>query len=122
MLTTWKSLMPECREPFESHWKSSDDWIVKAAFSNTGDEIHVRELINAKTWRSVCKSVESHPERWVVQRRFETVPIISDLGPLYPCIGVYTINGRACGIYGRASTQPIVNYSAYDAAVLIAGG
>jgi len=121
-MSTWTSMMPECRDPLESHWKSSDDWIVKAAFSNTGDEIHVRELIDAKTWGSVCKSVESHPERWVVQRRFETVPITSDLGSLYPCIGVYTINGRACGIYGRASTQPIVNYSAYDVAVLIAGG
>jgi glutathionylspermidine synthase len=118
-MSTWKSVMPECRDPLEGYWNTCDEWVLKAAYSNTGDEVYIRDLSDARTWRGVRKSVENHPERWVMQRRFETVPIESDVGALYPCIGVYTINGRACGIYGRASLQPITNYSAYDVAVLI---
>jgi hypothetical protein len=38
---------------------------------------------------------------------------------MYPCIGVYTIGGRACGIYGRLSRNPVVTYTAADVAVLI---
>jgi hypothetical protein len=121
-MSTWTSLMPDCRDPLEYRWKTNDDCVLKAAYSNTGDEVHLRELMDAKTWSSVCKSVENHPERWVVQRRFETVPITSDVGVLYPCLGVYTINARACGVYGRASARPLTNYSALDVAVLIAGG
>jgi len=55
----------------------------------------------------------------VRQRRFETVPIHSQAGPLYPCVGVYTINGRAAGIYARAGTRPVTDYSALDVAILI---
>jgi hypothetical protein len=38
---------------------------------------------------------------------------------MYPCIGVFTIAGRACGIYGRLSRSPVVNYTAADVAVLV---
>jgi glutathionylspermidine synthase len=118
-MSMWKLVMPQCRDPLEGDWNTCDEWVVKAAYSNTGDEVHVRDLSDARTWSGVRKAVEKDPRHWVMQRRFETVPINSDIGLLYPCIGVYTINGRACGIYGRASLQPITNYAAHDVAVLI---
>ena len=65
------------------------------------------------------RSVESHPERWVLQRRFVPAPIASHLGPVYPCIGVYTINGRASGVYARASVRRVTDYAAMDVALLI---
>jgi hypothetical protein len=37
---------------------------------------------------------------------------------MYPCLGVYTIDGRAAGIYGRLSARPLVDYAAVDVAVL----
>ena len=38
---------------------------------------------------------------------------------MYPCVGVYTIDGRAAGAYVRLSHRPIVDYRAIDAALLI---
>jgi glutathionylspermidine synthase len=116
-LDTWRTFMPESREPA---WNLADDWVLKAAFSNTGDEIHLRELVSSTQWKRLKWTVLRNPRAWVAQRRFETVPIASDSGWLYPCIGVYTINGQAAGIYGRVSKRPVVDYSAMDAVVLIA--
>ena len=58
--------------------------------------------------------------RWVAQRRFEACPIESPAGPIYPCIGVYTVNGCPKGIYGRFSYTPVIDFAAVDVAVLIA--
>lgn len=118
-MSTWRSVMQECRYPSDECWRKGDEWVLKAAYSNTGDEVHIREFSTTNIWRQVCDSVKKRPTNWVVQRRFEAIPVASDVGLLYACVGVYTINGRACGIYGRASTQPITNYTAYDIAVLI---
>jgi glutathionylspermidine synthase len=118
-MTTWKALLPECRDPREGSWRNEDDWVLKAAFSNTGDEVYIRETIDCSAWVKLSHCVASHPEHWVAQRRFAPVAISSDVGPLYPCIGVYTINGRAAGIYARASLKQIVDYAAMDVAVLI---
>lgn len=46
-------------------------------------------------------------------------PVDTPAGALFPCLGVYTIDGKACGIYGRLSPTPVVDYSAMDATVLI---
>jgi len=40
--------------------------------------------------------------------------------PLHPCIGVYTVDGKAAGIYGRLSVRPVVDCTAFDTAVLVA--
>ena len=38
---------------------------------------------------------------------------------MYPCLGVYTIDGRAAGIYGRIAPKPFIDYAAVDVAVLV---
>jgi hypothetical protein len=55
----------------------------------------------------------------VAQRRFAVVPVAGPDGPVHPCIGVYTVDGRAAGIYGRITTRPIIDYAATDIAVLV---
>jgi hypothetical protein len=37
----------------------------------------------------------------------------------YPSIGVYTVNGRVAGAYGRIAEKPLIDARARDAAVLI---
>jgi hypothetical protein len=37
----------------------------------------------------------------------------------YPGIGIYTINGRVVGAYGRIAERPLIDARARDAAVLI---
>jgi hypothetical protein len=39
---------------------------------------------------------------------------------VYPCIGVFTINGEAAGTYTRVGLRPVIDYNAMDAALLIA--
>jgi hypothetical protein len=41
-------------------------------------------------------------------------------GDLFPCIGVYTLDGAVIGAYGRLARRPLVDHLAQDAAVLIA--
>jgi len=73
--------------------------------------------------------------RGVAQRRFTALPLVHDGvahdGALHdgaarhPCLGVYTIDGRVAGAYGRVASRPLIDGRAQDAAVLVvppAGG
>ena len=119
-LETWRSLMPESQDPSNGNYEDDGSWVIKGSYSNNGDEVFVNEVMDVRTVAKISKLVKKNPKAWVLQRRFEIVPIDSDAGPLYPCVGVYTINGRAAGVYARAGARPIIDYSALDVALLIA--
>jgi glutathionylspermidine synthase len=121
-LPTWRMLLPETRDPRNTPWRTSDEWLLKTALCNTGDSVSIRELLTPAQWRRVALDVTLRPSQWVAQRRFETVPIDTPRGSLFPCIGVYIVNGEAAGAYARLSHGPIVNFAAIDAALLIAEG
>src|SRR5260370_746826 len=88
--------------------------------SNNGDTVSIRSEMKAGLWARVAREASRKPELWVAQQRFEPLPMKSPIGPVYPCLGVYTINGRAAGAYGRFAAKPVIDYSAIDAAVLVA--
>lgn len=115
----WQRMVPECCDPALDHWQRSDEWVLKGTFANTGDSVHVREFTEERQWAKLCSIAKKRPQEWVVQRRFIPAPVLAAFGLVYPCIGVFTINGKAAGIYGRVSTGLITNYAAMDAAVLI---
>ena len=79
----------------------------------------MRGVLPEVQWRKVCRQVWWSPGGWVAQRRFEPVALDTPMGPMHPCIGVYTIDGKAAGIYGRMSRGPVVDYAAIDVAVLV---
>lgn len=118
-LDTWRTLLPETRDPRDADWQRDDSWLLKTAICNTGDTVSVRALLGAKKWASVARSARWFPSGWVAQRRFEPIPLQSPLGAVFPCVGVYTIDGRAAGAYARLSRGPIVDFSAVDVALLI---
>ncbi len=61
-----------------------------------------------------------HPDTWIAcAAAFTTQRVETPLGEKVPCIGVYVIDGKAAGIYGRISRGTVVDYSALDVAVLI---
>jgi hypothetical protein len=41
------------------------------------------------------------------------------MGARHCCLGVYTIDGRAAGIYGRMAPRPLIDDRAEDVAVLV---
>ena len=47
------------------------------------------------------------------------VPVPTAEGNVFPCIGVYTVNGEMAGLYGRAGRKALIDQNARDIAVLI---
>ena len=95
-----------------------DGWTLKTAFCNTGDTVSMRDQLSADLAENRA-DVRRHPREWIAQRRFESLSFDSPAGRIFPCIGVYTINGKAAGIYGRFATTPVVDFAAVDIAVLV---
>lgn len=77
---------------------------------------------DAPTLRRVSRELWWRPGKWVVQRRFVTRGIQTPLGEMFPCLGVYVVDGEVAGIYGRLSRGAVVDYAAMDVAVLVEGG
>ena len=115
----WRALLPETRDPRHAPWRRSDDWILKAAFCNTGDEVAIRRAMPPAQWRKVSRQVWVNPRGWVAQKRFDPVLLDTPLGPMQVCLGVYTIDGKAVGIYGRMTPGAVVDYAAVDVAILV---
>ena len=120
MLPTWRRLLPETRDPSEVPWRQTGDWVLKPALGRVGEGIGLPGTTNVKDWQTIRRSVFWFPRHWAAQRRFEAVPLETSEGLRYPAIGVFTIDGRVAGAYGRLAARPLIDSRAQDIAVLIA--
>jgi glutathionylspermidine synthase len=118
-LPTWRRLLPETRALAEAPWQRDDSWLIKSAYSNTGDDVCVRAALPARQWRRRSWAARLNPGLWLAQRRFAVTPVSSADGPLHPCIGVYVVDGKAAGAYARVTPGAVIDYRARDAAVLV---
>jgi glutathionylspermidine synthase len=120
-IPNWRRLLPETRALSDAPWSNDDDWLIKTAYSNTGDTVSVRAAMSAADWRLRVWEARLRPGKWLAQRRFELVPLRAPdpFGDLYPCIGVYTVDGRAAGAYARVSSNLVIDAFARDIALLI---
>lgn len=117
-LPAWRSLLPETRDPREADWRDGG-WVLKPALGRVGDGIGISGATTEAEWRPIRKAVRWYPRGWAAQRRFEAVPFESAEGPCFPCVGVYTVDGRTTGAYGRIARRPLIDHLAQDAAVLL---
>lgn len=118
-LPTWRALLPETRDPRQVPWSRDDGWLLKTAFCNTGDTVSMREFMRPGQWLRTRMAAHLWPGHWIAQRRFESVPVSTSIGPRHVCVGVYTVNGRAAGAYTRLSPRPIIDFAAADVALLL---
>jgi len=118
-LPTWRRLLPETRDPAEVAWRRSSDWVLKPALGRVGEGIGLPGTTTVKEWKSIRRSLFWFPRHWAVQRRFEAVPLETSEGLRYPAIGVFTIDGRVAGAYGRLSARPLIDSRSQDVAVLL---
>jgi len=118
-LPTWRKLLPDTCDPREISWSSADEWLFKTAYCNNGEAVCIRQIMKPRQWWLTKLHARLTPGHWVAQRHFESVPISTPLGLRNVCVGVYTVNGRACGAYARLSATPVVDYAAVDVALLI---
>jgi hypothetical protein len=116
-LDAWRALLPPTRAP----GSGGRGWLLKAALSNTGDDVIAPGLSDRAQWLAAWAASRLWPSRWAAQRRFEATPLMTPAGVRYPCIGVYAVNGRAAGVYGRLAPRPLIDYAAVDVAVLVRG-
>jgi hypothetical protein len=92
---------------------------LKPALGRVGDGIGIRGVTSARDWRHIARAARWFPRWWVAQRRFEPTPLDMQPDAAYPCVGVYTIDGRAVGAYGRIANKPLIDWRARDVPVLV---
>jgi hypothetical protein len=93
---------------------------MKPAFGRVGEGVGIRSLVAPSDWKKIERGARFWPRVWVAQRRFDVVPVEVGGVPLYPCLGVYTVDDRVVGAYGRLAGRPLIDARASDAAVLTA--
>jgi hypothetical protein len=118
-LPAWRALLPETRDPRDAPWQRDAGWLVKSALCNTGDDVAVRALLDDRQWARACREARRRPGEWVAQRRFDAVPLDSPAGPVFPCVGVYTIDGVVAGAYTRYAPRPLIDFAAVDVPLLV---
>jgi glutathionylspermidine synthase len=118
-LPTWRVLLPETRDPRDVRWQGSDEWVLKPALGRVGEDVLISGITAAPDAQRVARDVTRHPQHWIAQRRFEATPLVAGGTDCYPGIGIYTVDGRAAGAYGRLAARPLIDARARDAAVLI---
>jgi glutathionylspermidine synthase len=116
---TWRQVSPETRDPRDAPWRCDETWLVKPALGRVGEGVAWKGAVPHKAWRRIAREAASSPRNWVAQRRFQSRPLASRLGPRHVCISVFTVDGRASGFYGRLSANAIIEKHAQDAPVLI---
>jgi hypothetical protein len=116
---TLQRLLPECREPSEIAGRPQDDWVLKATYSNTGDEVHLGTHLTTDAWSRLLAKARHNPCHWVAQRRFETISLSSTIGPVKPCVGVFVIGGQAAGGYVRLSRTQLTDGYALEAPLFL---
>ena len=118
-LSTWRELLPETRSPRDADWRGDEGWILKPALGRVGEDVGLRGVVPQKQWEAIARSARWWPGDWVAQRRFEAVALEHEGAALHPCLGVYVIDGRAAGIYGRVARKALIDSRARDVAVLL---
>ncbi len=119
-LRTWRACLPETRDPRDTPWASSDEWVIKPTFGRAGEGIGMRGVTERTEMARINRSVRWFPGSWVAQRRFDPLPLDRYGESVFPCLGVYTLDARVIGAYGRVSRRPLIDGLAQDAAVLAA--
>jgi hypothetical protein len=119
-LATWRALLPETRDPRHAPCFDSDDWVIKPALGRVGEGVGLRDIVDSREMRRILRSARWWPGSWVAQRRFQAIPMAVGGTRAFPCLGVYTLDGRVVGAYGRIAPVPLIDSRAADAAVLAA--
>jgi hypothetical protein len=139
---TWRALLPETRDPRDvpgttdvvsafrrpafvvsairrTRWEDNGEWVLKPALGRVGEDVAIAGVTPAQDWRRIARDVRRHPSHWIAQRRFVATPMQVGGVKRYPSVGVYTVNGKVAGAYGRIAERPLIDSRARDAAVLI---
>lgn len=125
----WDAILPRTCAIGTRRWKvpliPDEGWALKPVWGRVGEGIVIPGVSKAKELRAAVRSARLFPSSWLLQERFESQAVQTPMGPRHVCLGVYVINGKASGIYTRASEKPLIDARAQDVPTLVerdAGG
>ena len=118
-LPTWREMMPETRCPSELRGTSEKEWVLKSVFGRVGTGVAIAGISSGRTYKAAEQQARRLPTGWVAQRRFEMQPVETEKGRRHVCLGIYTVDGKAAGVFGRLSKTALVDWTAQDVAVLL---
>lgn len=118
-MATWRALMPESRCPSELKSSPAGEWVFKPVFGRVGEDVAIAGITEDNAYKKILAEVRHHPKDWVAQRRFESVSLPGPAGPIFPCIGIFTLDCKTVGAYGRIAKIPLIDHAAQDIAVLL---
>jgi hypothetical protein len=118
-MPAWRAFLPDTRDPRDVRWGGSDEWVLKPALGRVGEDVLIAGITPPQDAPRIARDVQRHPDHWIAQRRFVATPMPIGESSRYPCVGVYTVDGRVVGAYGRIADRPLIDARARDAAVLI---
>lgn len=121
-LPTWRTLLPETRSPRGVPDLADGDWVLKPALGHEGLDVGIARVTAPGEWRRIRRAASWFPSAWAAQRRFDVTPLPTPDGPLFPCLGVYVIDDRAAGAYGRMGVRPLIDHRSREVAVLVRPG
>lgn len=119
-LPTWRALLPQTQPPQHIAPAELDRWVLKPALGHEGQNIGIVGVTEADDWRRIHRRTWWRPRAWAAQRRFTPVGLATPEGLLYPCLGVYVIDGKAVGAYGRLARRPLIDNRSREVIVLLA--
>lgn len=120
-MPAWRETLPETCDPRDVD-VASGRWVLKPALGRVGEDVGIPGVSGPAAWRAIARSAARRPAAWIAQRAFETLPVATPVGPRFPCVGVFVIDGRAAGLYGRLGASPLIDGAALEVAVLVEGG
>jgi len=121
-VSAWKKLLPETRDP-KSVKPQDADWVYKPALGRVGEGISIRGAITDKERLRIEKAARREPVNWVAQRKFTSRPLTDINGETFHlCVGVFTVDGKSAGFYGRISPYPRIDDRAKDIPLLVSKG
>lgn len=117
-LPHWRSLLPETLDPRDAG-DDAQEWVLKPIFGRVGDGVAIAGVTSPQRFADLARVAARNSGEWIRQKRFRALPTLRNGKEYFPSVGVYTVNARAAGIYGRIAQRPLIDDHAQDIAVLI---
>lgn len=120
-LPAWKRSLPATFDPRKTSRKT-ENLLFKPVWGRVGEEIAFPGLTPSKPYRRIRRAARHDPCAWIAQEPFAADPVGVADTPWTLCLGVYTVDGHAAGVYGRAAPQALIGAEATDVAVCLDSG
>lgn len=121
-MPAWKQFLPETKEASVALKDKKNAWVLKPALGRVGEGITVPNTMTTKEFSRIRWSARLFSREWLSQRLFIAKELLNSRNVAqYLCIGVFVVDGKACGFYGRIADKPRINLYAQDIPALIQG-